>query len=286
MLRLLWVLVLERIRKCVIPAAGMGTRFYPLTRAQPKEMLPILDKPVIHYVVEEAVNSGLDEILIIVGAGKDSIINYFDRHKLDDRFDDYGLKNIPDIYFVRQKEQKGLADAITYGHKFTGDDNFVVLLGDTIYKSFDDHTVTSHIISEFIRLRSPIVAVEKIPKEKVIDYGVVEVEDRDRQLENYFKVKGVVEKPEISKAPSDMGITGIYAFHPEIFDYISLLSPGKNNELQLSDAINNMAVERDVFAVVINGIRYDIGSKELWYKTFMQFYKSKISERHNHLDQE
>ena len=271
------MLVLGRIRKCVIPAAGMGTRFYPLTRAQPKEMLPILDKPVIHYVVEEAVNSGLDEILIIVGAGKDSIINYFDRHKLDDRFDDYGLKNIPDIYFVRQKEQKGLADAITYGHKFTEDDNFVVLLGDTIYKSQDSQTVTSHIISEFLKLKSPIVAVEKIPKEKVIDYGVVEVHNGNMPLENPFKINGVIEKPEIFNAPSDMGITGIYAFHSDIFDYISLLSPGKNNELQLSDAINGMAREKDVFAMVINGKRYDIGSKELWYKTFVEFYEANNS---------
>ena len=258
----------------------MGTRFYPLTRAQPKEMLPILDKPVIHYVVEEAVNSGLDEILIVVGAGKDSIINYFDKNKLDDKFDDYVLKNLPDIYFVRQKEQKGLADAIKYAKKFTGQDNFIVLLGDTIYKSNNTQTVTSSLVSEFIRLKSPVIAVEKIPKDKVVDYGVVDVSNLNTDLGNPFKIKGVVEKPEISKAPSDKGITGIYAFTPDIFNYISLLSPGRNNELQLSDAINIMAREEDVYAFTINGIRYDIGSKDLWYKTFFEFYESKILGHH------
>lgn len=264
---------MERIKKCVIPAAGLGTRFYPLTRAQPKEMLPILDKPVIHYVVEEAVKSGLDEILIIVGAGKESIINYFDKHKLDDKFDDYGLKDIPDIYFVRQKEQKGLADAIRYGQTFTGDDDFVVLLGDTIYKSPDNHTVTSRLISEFVKVKSAVIAIEKVPIERVSDYGIIESE---KEVNNLFKIKGVVEKPEISKAPSDMGITGIYAFHKEIYNYISKLSLGRNNELQLSDAIDIMSKEIDVYAAVISGKRYDIGNKELWYNTFIEFYNSQI----------
>ena len=226
----------------------MGTRFYPLTRAQPKEMLPILDKPVIHYVVEEAVKSGLDEILIIVGAGKDSIINYFDKHKLDEKFDEYGLKDIPDIFFVRQKEQKGLADAIRYAQKFTGDDDFVVLLGDTIYKSPDNLTVTSHLISEFVKVKFPIIAIEKVPMEKVSDYGIIEFEKMPNQL---LKIIGVVEKPELSRAPSDMGITGIYLFHSEIYDYISRISPGRGNELQLSDALNIMAKETDLFGITI-----------------------------------
>lgn len=264
---------MERIKKCVIPAAGIGTRFYPLTRAQPKEMLPILDKPVIHYVVEEAVKSGLDEILIIVGAGKDSIINYFDKHKLDDKFDDYGLKDIPDIYFVRQKEQKGLADAVRYGKKFTGDDNFVVLLGDTIYKSNDEETITSHVVNVFAKIRSSVIAIEKVSPDKVVNYGVIEI---DKKINNLVKIKSVVEKPEIHNAPSNLAITGIYAFNSEIYRYISNLSPGRNNELQLSDAIKEMANEGDVFGYEISGKRYDIGTKELWYKTFLEFYESKI----------
>ena len=264
------MLELARIKKCVIPAAGIGKRFYPLTRAQPKEMLPILDKPVIHYVVEEALNSGLDEILIIVGAGKDSIINYFDKHTLDDTMDSYGFKELPDIYFVRQKEQRGLADAIKYAQKFTGDEDFVVLLGDTIYKAGDDRTVTSHIIDEFVKVSSPVIAAEIVSPEKVIDYGILEAEMQNNGL---LKIRSVVEKPQISQAPSNLGITGIYAFQSEIYNYISELSPGRNNELQLSDAINNMAKHQDVFGSIINGKRYDIGTKELWYRAFIEFSK-------------
>lgn len=275
-LKLQWVSELGRIRKCVIPAAGMGKRFYPLTRAQPKEMLPVLDKPVIHYVVEEAVNSGLDEILIIVGAGKDSIINYFDKHTLDETMDEYGFKDLPDIYFVRQKEQKGLADAIKYAQKFTDSEDFVVLLGDTIYKSSDDNSVTSHVIAEYYRINSPIIAVEKVPLEKVTDYGIVDPATQDKSL---FKIKRVIEKPEIFNAPSDLGIIGIYVFQSEIYNYISKLAPGKNNELQLSDAINNMAREHDVFGYIINGKRYDIGTKEMWYRTFIEFSKQMTNQR-------
>lgn len=253
----------------------MGKRFYPITRAQPKEMLPVLDKPVIHYVVEEAVNSGLDEILIIVGAGKDSIINYFDKHTLDETMDEYGFKDLPDIYFVRQKEQKGLADAIKYARKFTGTEDFVVLLGDTIYKSRDNQSVTSHVIAEYYGIGSPIIAVEKVPPEKVTDYGIVEPVTQDNNL---FKIKRVVEKPEIFNAPSNLGITGIYVFQSEIYNYISGLIPGKNNEFQLSDAINNMAIDHDVFGYIINGRRYDIGTKEMWYKTFIEFSQQIINQ--------
>lgn len=266
---------LEKIRKCVIPAAGIGKRFYPLTRAQPKEMLPVLDKPVIHYVVEEAVNSGLDEILIIVGAGKDSIINYFDKHSLDETMDDYGFRDLPDIYFVRQKEQRGLADAISYAQKFTGGENFVVLLGDTIYRSNEDKTVTSKVVQEFTRIGGAVIAVENVPREKVVDYGIVDPATRNEVL---FKIRGVVEKPDVSHAPSNLGITGIYAFQPGIYNYISGLSPGRNNELQLSDAINTMAKEQDVFGYMITGKRYDIGTKEMWYRTFIEFSKKILKD--------
>ena len=254
----------------MIPAAGIGKRFYPLTRAQPKEMLPVLDKPVIHYVVEEAVNSGLDEILIVVGAGKDAIINYFDKHALDESMDEYGFRDLPDIYFVRQKEQMGLADAIRYAQKFTGDEDFVVLLGDTIYRSGDSKTVTSQVLEAYLRAKNPVIAVERVPPEKVKDYGIV---DPEIHHDNLFKIRGVEEKPDLTIAPSDLGITGIYAFQSEIYSYIFKLTPGKNNELQLSDAINNMAKTQDVYGYVINGKRYDIGTKEMWYRTFLEFSK-------------
>ena len=165
--------------------------------------------------------------------------------------------------------------AIKYAQKFTENENFVVLLGDTIYKSGDSKTVTSHIVEKYSIVRSPVIAVEKVSKEKVVDYGIVDPATHHNSL---FKIKGVVEKPEIVEAPSDFGITGIYVFNPEIYNYISKLSPGRNNELQLSDAINLMAKERDVFGYIINGRRYDIGTKEMWYKTFVEFAKNVIPE--------
>ena len=259
-----------KIKKCVIPAAGIGSRFYPLTRAQPKEMLPILDKPVIHYVVEEAVNSGLDEILIIVGAGKDAIINYFDRHNLDDKMDEYGFRDLPDIYFVRQKEQKGLADAIRYAKHFTGDEDFVVLLGDTIYISNDSSSVTSKILDVYYRYRLPAIAVEEVPKYKFKDYGMIIGEEKEKGI---YKVKGVVEKPNVDEAPSNLGITGIYVLGPYIYSYISGIKPGKNGEYQLADAYNSLMNEKEVIAAIIGGNRYDIGTKEMWMRTFLEFAK-------------
>ncbi len=266
------MLELARIRKCVIPAAGIGKRFYPLTRAQPKEMLPVLDKPVIHYVVEEAVNSGLDEILIVVGAGKDAIINYFDKHALDESMDDYGFKDLPDIYFVRQKEQRGLADAVRYAEHFTGDEDFVVLLGDTIYRSGINKTVTSQMLDVYGKVTKPLLAVEKVPHEKVSYYGIIYPVKAE---EDPLRVKGVVEKPEPENAPSDLGITGIYVLGTYVYDYISQIHPGKNGELQLSDVYNVMIKDMDVYASRINGRRYDIGTMELWIKTFIEFAKEK-----------
>lgn len=256
----------------MIPAAGIGKRFYPLTRAQPKEMLPILDKPVIHYVVEEAIRSGLDEILIIVGAGKDSIINYFDKHSLDDSMDDYGFNELPDIFFVRQKEQKGLADAIRYAEHFTGDEDFVVLLGDTIYRSGKSKTVTSQILDVYAGIEKPCIAVEKVSRQKVSDYGIV---DPINGEDDPFKIKGVMEKPNTDDAPSDLGITGIYVLGKYVYKYISKIHPGKNSELQLSDAYNAMIRDMDVYASRIDGKRYDIGTMDLWIKTFLEFARER-----------
>lgn len=265
---------MDRIRKVVIPAAGMGKRFYPLTRAQPKEMLPILDKPVIHYVVEEAVKSGLDEILIVVGYGKDAIINYFDKHPLDDEMDSYGIGDLPDIYFVRQKEQKGLADAIRYAQHFTGGEDFVVLLGDTIYRSETPETVTSQLLNLHRVKHDPCLMVEHVPMEKVKDYGIIDAE-QDQADRSIFRVKGVVEKPDQNNAPSNLGITGIYIFGNYVYDYLRRIAPGKNGEYQLSEAYNLMIKDMEVFALEMKGKRYDIGDKELWIRTFVEFAAEK-----------
>lgn len=261
------------IRKAVIPAAGIGARFYPLTRAQPKEMLPLVNRPVIQYVVEEAVNSGLDEILIIVGAGKDAIINYFDRHTLDSVYRDNSIQDLPDVYFIRQKQQKGLADSIMYAKNFTGDEDFVVLLGDTVYKSNSEVTVTSELIRTFNKNRKTLIALEEVEHNLVNHYGIVSVDPRN------MRIKEAIEKPDPENSPSNLAITGTYIFNSNIYDYIKKLRPGKNNELQITDAINLMCKEYWVYGSVINGKRYDIGTIELWLNSFLSFLdKSKYSD--------
>lgn len=263
--------VTQKIKKAVIPAAGIGSRFFPLTRAQPKEMLPILDKPVIHYVVEEALKSGLEEILIIVGHGKDSIIDYFDRHPPDVSESGNEIERFPPIYFVRQKEPKGLADSISYAETFTGSDPFVVLLGDTIYQSNDDETVTLSILNAYEKWRKQIVLIEKVPQLKIGDYGIIEGK---RINEDTWNISDVIEKPDPRLAPSNMGLTGTYILHREIYDIISALKPGKNGEYQLSDALGEIAKSGNLMGKEIRGTRYDIGTKELWVQTFVKFAKS------------
>lgn len=261
---------MPQIRKAVIPAAGLGSRFYPLTKAQPKEMLPILDKPIIHYVVEEAVKSGLDQIFIIVGAGKDAIINYFDSNTLDSRFDN-GFDDLPDIYFVRQKELLGLANSISYAEKFIDSEPFAVLLGDTIYKSQSSDTVTSQLINSFGRWNSPIIAVEPVPRDKIRDYGIIAGNKID---EHTWNIDSMIEKPDPEDAPSNIGIAGSYILGPEIFEMINGLNSGKNGEYQLTDALSSLAGHERVIGYEFSGTRYDIGTKELWVKTFFEFARN------------
>jgi UTP--glucose-1-phosphate uridylyltransferase len=253
------------IRKVVIPAAGIGSRFYPLTRAQPKEMLPLVDRPVIQYVVEEAVKSGLDEILIIVGSGKDAIINYFDRHRLDGKYADDSIQDLPDVYFIRQKEQKGLADSIRYAKNFTGDEDFVVLLGDTVYHSNYNNTVTSQLIKGYNKNTKTLIGLEKVDQAMVNHYGIVSIDCQT------MRIKKAIEKPEPENAPSNLAITGTYIFNKDIYDYIAKLKPGKNNELQLTDAINMLCTNDEVYGSIIKGKRYDIGTIDLWLESFLSF---------------
>lgn len=258
----------NKVRKAVIPAAGAGTRFFPLTRTQPKEMLPILDKPVIQYVVEEAVLSGLDEILIIVGHGKDSIIDYFDKHPLDSQMKGFEIDVFPEIYFVRQREQKGLGDSLRYAEKFTENDPFLVLLGDTIYKSKGAGTTSSEILEVYGKMGKQMVMIEKVKKEKIQDYGIISGE---KVSDSLWNVKDLVEKPSPENAPSNMGITGTYLLHPEIYEILRGIKPGKNGEFQLTDALRILSSRGDLLGYEINGTRYDIGTKELWVKTFVEF---------------
>ena len=211
------VLEVDKIKKAVIPAAGLGSRFYPLTRMYPKELLPVVDKPVIHYVVEEALNSGIEEILIIVGPQKQAIINYFYGNEDEKNFIKGGEFITPDVNFVCQREPRGLADSLAYAKKFVGSDPFLVLLGDTFYESYNERTVSAQIIETYLRWKSPVVAIEKIGQADLSSYGVV---DAVRIFENVWNIKNFIEKPSPNNAPSDMGMVGIYVLEGEIFDHL------------------------------------------------------------------
>ena len=261
----------QKVKKAVIPAAGMGKRLYPLTRAQPKEMLPIVDKPVIHYVVEEAVSAGIEDILIITGYRKDAIIHYFDHNPLDDEFKGYGIEDFPNIYFVRQKKPLGLGDALRYARGFVGDEPFLVLLGDTIYESKSEKSAARQLVEKFEKIQKPLIMVEEVEKEKVKDYGIIGVE---KEIGEYYKINKVVEKPEPEKAPTNLGISGLYILTPDIFEYLQRIKPGKNNEYQLSDALDLLAREKELYGTKINAIRYDVGTKETWISTFIKFAKN------------
>jgi len=252
-----------KVKKAVIPAAGYGTRMLPITKAQPKEMVPVVHKPVIQYVVEEAYYSGIKDILIITGKGKRAIEDHFDRSDLpkkDKYLDELDriLEEV-DIFFVRQKEQKGLGDAVRYAESFVDDEPFALLLGDTI--TFPP--CTRELIQVYNRYKTSIIAVEKVPMEKVSLYGIVackEVED------SVYLIEDLVEKPSVEDAPSNLAIIGRYILTPEIFDCIRETKPGKGNEIQLTDAMKILNTRERMYAYLFRGKRYDIGNKVDWLK--------------------
>ena len=253
--------------KAVIPAAGLGTRFLPATKAQPKEMLPLIDKPAIQFVIEEAVNSGIDDILIITGRGKRAIEDHFDKsfeleeilkekNKLDLLKEIRDISDLADIHYIRQREARGLGNAIYYARKHVGDEPFVVLLGDDIV--FCDVPCTRQLMDSYEKYGSTIIAVDKIDKEMIQNYGVID----GRPLgDSIYEVKDLVEKPEPEKAPSDLGIIGRYILTPEIFDAIEQTKPGKGNEIQLTDALKILNKKQPVYAYNFDGTRYDLGNK-------------------------
>ena len=256
------------VRKAVIPAAGLGTRFLPATKAQPKEMLPVVDKPAIQYVVEEAVRSGIDDILIITGRGKKAIEDHFDRSvELEADLHAKGkdsllaevldLANLADIHYVRQGEALGLGHAVATARKHVGDQPFAVMLGDDI---MDEHsTVLSEMIDAHQRTGAgAVVAVKKFPLEEISAYGAIAYEEAGDRL---LKVKSIVEKPKPEDAPSGWGVMGRYVFTAEIFESIDRTKPGAGGEIQLTDAIGGLLPHRDVYGYTFDEGRYDIGSK-------------------------
>ncbi len=253
--------------KAVIPAAGLGTRFLPATKAQPKEMLPLIDKPAIQFVIEEAVNSGIDDILVITGRGKRAIEDHFDKsfeleeilkekNKLDLLKEIRDISDLADIHYIRQREARGLGNAIYYARKHVGDEPFVVLLGDDIV--FSDVPCTRQLMDSYEKYGSTIIAVDKIDKEMIQNYGVID----GRPLgDSIYEVKNLVEKPDPEEAPSDLGIIGRYILTPEIFDAIEQTKPGKGNEIQLTDALKILNKKHPVYAYNFDGTRYDLGNK-------------------------
>jgi UTP--glucose-1-phosphate uridylyltransferase len=262
------------IKKAVIPAAGWGTRFLPITKSQPKEMIPIVDTPVIQYVVEEAVNSGITDILIIIGKGKRAIEEHFDRSPILEESllakKQYDLleqikkiSNLANIHFIWQKEMNGLGDAIRYAADHVGNQPFAVLLGDTLI-SGEGLPITKQLMMVYEKYKSSVVALEEVPMENVHRYGVIKGKKLD---ENVIIAEDFIEKPSAEEAPSNLAIASRYIFTPEIFDYLNQTKPGKNNEIQLTDAMRDMVKKYAMYGLRFKGTRYDIGNKLDFLKT-------------------
>ena len=273
--------------KAVIPAAGLGTRFLPATKAQPKEMLPVYDKPTIQYVIEESVNSGVDDILIVTGKGKRSIEDHFDRsfeleHHLKTKGKEDFLKEIEyiselaDIHFIRQKKQKGLGDAIYCAKKHVGDNPFVVMLGDTITK--DKVPCTKQLIDIYEKYGKSVIALEEVPDEKVERYGIIGGEEIEDSI---YKIDKLVEKPPLSVAPSNLAIMGRYVLTPDIFDHIENVEPGYGGEIQLTDALSKLD---EIYGQVFKGQSFDIGNRIDWLKTSLIFALEDENARDNILE--
>ena len=267
---------MPKITKAVIPAAGLGTRLLPITKSMPKEMLPLVDKPVIQCVVEEAVSAGLEDIIIITGRGKRAIEDHFDRNiELEEDLRSKDAQNMlaklekiesmADIHYIRQKEPLGLGHAVLCAKKHVGGEPFVVLLGDVVVTVGD---CTRPLVDLFSRFQKTVIAVEEVERGQVSEYGIV---GGKKIGHNLVKVDKLVEKPHVAQAPSNLAIFGRYAFPPEIFDCLEGLPPGKNDEIQLTDGIARLAQGEDVYAYTITKRRYDIGKKLNYFKAFVEF---------------
>jgi UTP--glucose-1-phosphate uridylyltransferase len=265
------------IKKAVIPAAGLGTRFLPATKAQPKEMLPIVDKPTIQYIIEEAVNSGIEDIIIVTGRNKRAIEDHFDKSvELEMLLERTGkrdmleivesISNLVDIHYVRQKEPLGLGHAVLCAKKFIGNEPFAVLLGDDIIDS--DVPALKQMMEQYNEVQSSILGVNEVPRSEVNKYGIVDYAEQNGEL---FTVKGLVEKPAIEKAPSTQAIIGRYILTPAIFDMLEQIEPDQKGEIQLTDAIDRLLSKERIYSYVIKGKRYDVGDKFGFLKASIDF---------------
>jgi len=266
------------IKKAIIPAAGLGTRFLPATKAQPKEMLPIVDKPTIQYIVEEAVASGIEDILIITGRNKRAIEDHFDRAielelALEKKNKQSLLKLVREIsemvniHYIRQKEPRGLGHAIYCARSFIGSEPFAVLLGDDIVHS-PTKPCLKQLIEVYERFRTTILGVQEVPHDQVSLYGIVAGKPVE---EGIYKVEDLVEKPFREQAPSNIAILGRYILTPEIFDILKTTKPGAGGEIQLTDALKELAKHQVIYAYTFEGIRYDVGNKLGFLKATVEF---------------
>ena len=255
------------IRKAVIPAAGLGTRFLPVTKSMPKEMLPIIDKPIIQFAIEEAIAAGIEDIIIITGRGKRAIEDFFDSSpELENHLSQnkkYALlkevkdiSSLVDIHYIRQKEPKGLGDAVLKAEKHIGDEPFAVLLGDDIIMG--DTPCIKQLMDVYQKYDGSVIAVEEV--KEVSKYGIIKIRDKEMD-KSVYRIEDIIEKPSLEEAPSKIGTVGRYIFTPEIFPCIKKTPLGKGNEIQLTDAIKMLIEKENVYAYAFRGKRYDAGDK-------------------------
>lgn len=268
---------MRKVRKAIIPAAGLGTRFLPATKAMPKEMLPLVDKPTIQYIVEEAVAAGIEDILIVTGKGKRSIEDHFDsafeleqnllgKGKLELLRQVQHPSRMVDIHYIRQKEPKGLGHAVWCARKFIGDEPFAVLLGDDIVRS--ETPCIGQLMQQFELTQSSVVGVQVVDDREVSRYGIVDPFDQCGRL---YRVNNFIEKPERSFAPSNLAIMGRYVLTPGVFEYLERMEVGAGGEIQLTDAIQQLNRLEEVYAYQFEGIRYDVGEKLGFILTTLEF---------------
>jgi UTP--glucose-1-phosphate uridylyltransferase len=267
---------MKKVRKAIIPAAGLGTRFLPATKAMPKEMLPIVDKPTIQYIVEEAIAAGIEDIIIVTGKGKRAIEDHFDfAPELEQNLLEKGKmelldkvnysSNLADIHYIRQKEPKGLGHAVWCARNFIGDEPFAVLLGDDIVQS--ETPCLKQLIDQYENTHSSVIGVQTVPESETHRYGIVDPSVKDGRR---YQVENFVEKPAQGTAPSNLAIMGRYILTPEIFMFLDQQEKGAGGEIQLTDAIQKLNQIQRVFAYDFEGVRYDVGEKLGFIKTTIE----------------
>lgn len=266
-----------RIKKAVIPAAGLGVRFLPATKAIPKEMIPIVDKPTIQYIIEEAVNSGIEDILIITGRNKKAIEDHFDKSlSLENHLRCKGNQDLLDIvektaclaeiHYIRQKEPRGLGHAIYCARRFVGDEPFAVLLGDDIVSS--EVPCLRQMMDLYEETQASVIGVKEVPPDDVGKYGIL---DAGPLRDNVYRIHNLVEKPAPEDAPSRLAIMGRYIIEPEIFEILARTEPGAGGEIQLTDALKVLAAQKPMYGLIFAGNRYDVGDKLGYLKAMVEF---------------